>query len=287
VHPAADDGYTLIELLVAMVLAGIVVGTLFQVLSGQGRFVEMQSSREEVQQNSRAALELLASEIRTVPAGAAIVSASRDSVTIRAPRIWGVVCALPGGGTLDLSIPAIGGATYSTNLGTGVVVNVGTVVAPIWTSAVPVTAIGAAASTCNGADLPPWTERRRVSISATPLAGSTAPAIGNVAYLYEQVTYRSGISASVPGTWIQRRIGDGVGATNQPMAGPVREEAGLFFQFFAGSSTTPLTSPVSSAADRAGITRVRVGVESVSRNRMGEFRESKADTLTVTLRNRF
>jgi hypothetical protein len=183
-------------------------------------------------------------------------------------------------------VPAITGATYPVNLGTGLVVNVGTRSAPIWTAAVPLSGIGAAGATCGGGELPSGLERRRVTPSALPRAGGGGPEIGNVAYLYEQVTYRSGSSAGVPGRWVQRRIGDGAGATNQPMAGPIGETSGLMFEYFAGQSAAPLPKPVSDAAGRASITRVRVVIEAVSRNRMGRHRETGTDTLIVVLRNR-
>jgi len=275
-----------IELLVALVLGGIVIGLVLQLVSGQARMMEMQGSREEVQQNSRAALELIASDLRGVPGGDAIVRADRDSLTMRAPRIWGVICDLPAGGAVDLAVPAITGATYPVNLGTGLVINLGSVAVPNWTAAVPLTSIGAAGPTCRGEDLPGGVERRRVMPSTPPRAASAVPEIGHVAYLYEQVTYRSGSSGGVPGRWAQRRIGDGAGATNQPMAGPVGEASGLTFEYFTNQSMTPVPTPVIDPAGRAGITSVRVAVEAVSRNRMGRHRESGVDTLTVVLRNR-
>src|SRR5687767_12028100 len=82
VRPALDrSGFTLIELLVAIVIGSVVVGSLFQMISGQGRFVELQSAREEVQQNGRAAVELIGSELRTIAGGEALVLATEDSIT--------------------------------------------------------------------------------------------------------------------------------------------------------------------------------------------------------------
>ncbi len=280
-------GFTVIELLVALVLGGVVVGSIFQLLSGQGRFVEMQSAREEVQQNTRASLELIGSELRTVPAGDALVQAARDSITIRAPRIWGVVCAVGGPTSFDVAFPVIAGANYGTNLGTGMVVNFGTPAVPIWSSAATITAIGNASSTCGGNALPAGIERRTLTVATTPQNGGSTPVNGNVLYLYEQVTYRTGTSSAVPGLWIQRRVGDGLGSSNQPLAGPVEDNGnGLRFEYFAGSTNVPLTTPILDAPTRASVNRVIVVVESVSRNSLSGERESKADTVIVPLRNR-
>jgi len=275
-----------VELLVALALSGIVVSVLFQVIAAQGRFVERQSSREEVQQNARAALELIGGELRTIPGGDALVRAAGDSLTIRVPRVWGVVCALPGGDVLDIALPARAQVSTSTNLGTGLVVNVGAANAPIWSSAVAVTAIGAAAISCNGADLGWGAERRRLTLAGTPQSGATTPTIGNIVYLFDQVTYRAGTSGSSPGRWIQRRVGDG-SAANQPMAGPIADDAsGLGFEYFADNSEAPLPTPITDAGIRGSVTRVGVRVGAVSRNRSRGSGESRADTVIVALRNR-
>jgi prepilin-type N-terminal cleavage/methylation domain-containing protein len=284
---AERRGFTLIELLVAIVIGGGVVSVLFQLIAGQGRFVELQSAREEVQQNTRAALELIGSELRTLPAGDALVQASADSITLRSARVWGVVCNVPGATALDVALPVMAGASYAANAGTGLVVNLGTTAEPLWSNAVGVMAVGSPATECGGAAVGAGVERRTLTLSATPQQGATTPLPGHIVYLFDQVTYRSGTSTTVPGVWIQRRLGDGGSGQNQPMAGPIREGgAGLVFQYFAGGSATPLATPILDAATRREVTRVLVVVESVSRNGSAGARVSKADTIVVSLRNR-
>jgi hypothetical protein len=270
---------------VGLVLGALVVSVLFQFIAGNGRFVDRQSAREEVQQNTRAALELIGSELRTVPGGEGIVRAARDSLTIRVPRVWGVVCAIAAENALDLAVAELPGVSYTTNLGSGVAVNLGGVTAPIWSSAMPVSGVSAADPNCNGVPLAGGLERRRLTVASLPQSALATLTIGNVAVLYDQVTYRTGTSAAVPGRWIQRRLGDQPGSSNQPMAGPVSETDGLSFQFF-GTAEMPLATPVASAGGRASITRVRVVVESVGRHGRSGQRETKADTILVPLRNR-
>jgi prepilin-type N-terminal cleavage/methylation domain-containing protein len=287
VHPVADrSGFTLIELLVAMVIGAIVITSLFQLISGQGRFVELQGAHEEVQQNTRAAIELIGSELRTLPGGSTLVMAAEDSATLRTARVWGVVCAVGGLNSIDVVLPAVAGATYTANSGTGALANVGSVATPTWTNAVTVSGIGPAAATCGGAALPGGTERRTLTVSSIPQSGGAPASVGSPIYLYEQVTYRTGVSAGIPGKWIQRRVGNTATSTNQPMAGPIDESTGLKFRYFAGAATTPLTTPILDAATRASVTRVVVSVDAVSQSSFGGETVSKADTVVVTLRNR-
>lgn len=280
-------GFTLIELLVALAIGGLMVGSILQILTGQARFVELQSGREEAQQNTRAALELIGSELRGIPGGDALVRTARDSITFHSPRFWGVVCAASGDRSLDVALPTIPEVSYATNLGTGVVVNVGTPAAPEWTGAVAVAGVGGPAQDCDGSLLESGTERRTLTLGAVPRAGTSAPSRGDIAYIYDRVTYRTGSSAGLPGVWILRRIGDGPGTSNQPFAGPVDAEGGgLRFEFFSGESRTPLTTPVSDAAARASIDRISVIVSSVSRLSRSDLVQFRTDTVLIPLRNR-
>jgi hypothetical protein len=271
-----------------LVISGILALSIFEVLSNESEFVGLQSQREEVQQNTRVSLELIGSELRTIPAGESLIQAYTDSISFRAARVWGVICAVGSTTSLDIAVPTItGGASFTTNAGTGVVVNLGSVGTPIWSSAVTLSAVGAAGTTCNGATLGTGVEKRTLTLAAQPINGALTPSVGKTLYIYDQLTYRAGTSTSVPGLWVQRRIGDGVGTTNQPMAGPVKSDGtGLTFQYFAGASTTPITTPITLAATRATVDRVVVVVKAVSRNSLGAAQESKADTVVVSLRNR-
>lgn len=281
------SGFTLVELVMAIVLGALVAGTLYRALVAQARFFAAQSAREEVQQNTRAALELIGSELRTMPGGDALVRAAADSITLRAARTWGVVCAAGGGTSLSIAHPAGAGAGGAVNTGTGLAVNFGSAGEPSWSDGVRVTAVSGPSSTCGGEGMGEQIEVRTYTLGAVPRRGTVTPSPGNVVYVYDQVTYRTGASAGVPGVWIQRRIGDGGASSNQPMAGPVTEEgAGLHFQYFAAGSDVPLTTPISDAAVRGEVKRVMVVVESVSSGRAGGAPATKADTIVIPLRNR-
>jgi type II secretory pathway pseudopilin PulG len=284
----------MVELMVAMVITGLLLGVIFQLMQGQGRYVSRQSAKEEVQQNNRAALDLIGSELRTVPSGNGIEMAAEDSIGIRSVRLWAVVCVGSGGGTsVSVRMPILPGASFATNLGTHFVADVDAdAAAEAWTSPVRVTEIGAPVAvppaSClfeTETSLPAGIEVRTLSLGSTPTNAATSeePVTGDPAYVYDLVTYRTGES-STGGEWIQRRLGSGSGASNQPMAGPVPHGEGLEFTYYAGTTVVP--TPITDEATRASVDRLSMIVRTVSRNQMSELRQAKTDTITVSLRNR-
>ncbi|MBW2031277.1 MAG: prepilin-type N-terminal cleavage/methylation domain-containing protein [Deltaproteobacteria bacterium] len=81
------QGFTLMELLVAMAMAGIVMGSVFSVYYSQQKSYVVQEEVSGMQQNLRAALYLMAKEIRmagcdpTGTAGAGITTAGASSIS--------------------------------------------------------------------------------------------------------------------------------------------------------------------------------------------------------------
>lgn len=294
-RPALNSrGFTIVELLIALVISGLLVGVIFQLMEGQGRYVSIQSAREEVQQNTRAAVELIGSELRTAPAGDGIELAAEDSIRVRAARFWAVVCVgTNNGNNATVRMPKLEGGSMTLNSGTYFVANVSSDPAlPEWTNGVVVTGIGAPLASpplaClipGEATLPPGVEVRTLNFASRPngLVTGEQAVPGDVAYVYDQVTYRTGASTT-GGDWIQRRIGSANGARNQPMAGPITPGNGLKFTYYSGATVVP--APVADAATRATIDRLRMVVETISRNRPGSNRQLKADTVMISLRNR-
>ncbi|MQA89890.1 MAG: prepilin-type N-terminal cleavage/methylation domain-containing protein [Gemmatimonas sp.] len=281
---ADQKGFTLVELMVAMAVAAVIVTALFQFITAEGRFFELQSAHQEVQQNTRVVVELIGSELRSLPPGESLVRAAADSLTIRTAKVWGVVCALGGATTLDVVMPAVPGLNFTQNSGSGLVVNLGTEELPVWSDPVLVTAIGEPLDECAGERLSAQAERRTFSVGSMPRKDTLSIGVGNTLYLYEQVTYRAHRSEGVPGMWIQRRIGDLPASTNQPMAGPVDESAGLRFQYFAGA--TPLATPILESSARSAVTHILLAVEAVSQTTFGAEEVARSDTVVAILRNR-
>ena len=109
----ARRGFTMVELLVALVLLGIVSAALYRVLVNNQRLYQAQTARIDLSQNIRAAGSILPAEFRQLDASEGDISTmSATSISIRAMRWLGFACNLPGlGGALNsVSVIVRGGA---------------------------------------------------------------------------------------------------------------------------------------------------------------------------------
>src|SRR2546422_7731365 len=106
-------GFTMVELLVALVLLGLVSAALYRVLVNNQRLYMAQTQRIDLSQNIRAAGSILPAEFRELDASEGDITAmSATSISIRAMRWLGFACNVPGlGGALNaVSVVVRGGA---------------------------------------------------------------------------------------------------------------------------------------------------------------------------------
>ena len=100
----ARRGFTMVELLVALVLLGLVSAALYRVLVNNQRLYMAQTARIDLSQNIRAAGSILPAEFRELDASDGdIIAMSATSITIRAMRWLSFVC----------QIPVLGGANWN------------------------------------------------------------------------------------------------------------------------------------------------------------------------------
>lgn len=263
------SGFTLVELMVAIVISGILVGVIFQFLLGQTRFARLQSAREEVQQNARVALDVISSDLRAIgPQG--IIAASANAITYRAPRAWGVVCGYSGG-SLALVFP--GPAAPMLKAGSDSLA-----VGSNFHQVSDVTGDGSgAAAACNAGVAPNpaiTAAEGRARLYNLP-AGAPTYLRRQDAYVYDRLTYDIGTSAAVPGaTWIRRNPGSGA----QPLAGPLPANGGLVFAYEDGNGAT--------TADPNAMRRIKVTVTTNSRARFKDQAQADTDSTIIYLRNR-
>lgn len=87
-------GFTLTEVLVTIVVAGIVLGAVYQLVISQGHSYRRQVELVDVQLSLRAAATLLVSEIRHVDAaGGDLYAITPTAIAVRSSQASGVICA--------------------------------------------------------------------------------------------------------------------------------------------------------------------------------------------------
>lgn len=290
-RPGPSAGFTLIEVLIALVLAVILGGVIFQVVKGQSQFVAAQTARQEVQQNARGALEILAGDLRAVPPQG-LVSATATSITFLLPRAWGLSCGGGTSGTRYGIFPADLTSTMTTvATTTGMLAdstgagawgpNPGAGVSWAKVDSVATFSLSTAGGPCSTIRDPTLSQ---TAVQGLRIKGSSLPtaAAGNTIYLYQYVRY----DVAQVGTeyWLRRTMGmTGTTPQQQPLAGPLVSDQGLAFTYYQGSTSTAVPSP--SYASLATIGRIGISVSVRNRAKTGAT-QTETQTMNVLLRNR-
>ena len=292
-------GFTLMELLVALMISSFLVTVIYQLMSGNSRFVRIQSAREEVQQNARAAIDVMASDLRTVPPSA-IRAMGPDSIRFYMPRAFGVLC-----NSIDATSPTVWALFPA-----GVLSSTDVFGKPHWGIAVEQTADPlvhndalrfvagptqqTASNACTGTpgSLQPVLQAgQQIALGFNRPAGTSYVTAGTIlpgtqVVLFEEMKYdvAPSSSAAVPGSWIRRMVGRTASGPNmQPMAGPVPASGALRFSYVRADGATAATT----AADVR-----RIGIRVITQSRAqagpaGNRHSEQTDTVStdVYLRN--
>lgn len=278
-HSAA--GFTLVELLVAMVIAGFLAGVILQVVTGQARFTNVQYARQEVQDNARGTLELVGSELRGVPLPGGLIHAGADSIRFAAPMVWGVYCGAASGshyaifdkGAWVSSASSIPTTTHLAVQTSELNATAGTVAAfqfaPSVTRSDTLNAAQAAASPCGTLTSAP-TQTSVIKIDG--VAAGVAPVAGFAVYLYRTVAYGDGVPVSGGDRWMTREHG----GSPEPLAGPIDHVAFRYLDA-AGASVA--------AGNLDAVRSVRVIVAMKARKVSAAEFVTSEDSITVSLRN--
>ncbi|HEY0025003.1 MAG TPA: prepilin-type N-terminal cleavage/methylation domain-containing protein [Longimicrobium sp.] len=273
-------GFTLVELMVGLVLGIVLVSIVLQFVTGQTRIASAQTAREEVQQNARGAVEVVASDLRGTLSRGLVLGGERE-IQFILPRRWGVVCARAGDTNTTVVFPVLPGDAVTALAGqvTGLAsVDANGVIAPALPARATVTGVAAAnLAACVGV-APVGT----IEAFTFTGAGHTPLNPGAVVAVYQDVRYDLGQSSGR--WWVRRSSGAGTAEANmQPLAGPVDPER-VSFEYLRG--TPPLAIGVPGAnASTAGVTMIRFNVRTLSRQQVGTTSLSETGSVTVQIRN--
>jgi prepilin-type N-terminal cleavage/methylation domain-containing protein len=220
-------GLTLMELLIAMLVLGILGTALTRLMISNSRFVGRQEALLEARQNARAAMHLMSTELRMVTDGNALRAVAAESVAVRIPYVFGVLCRnqtaviMPADSVISASaVP--GGIAWRTSAGSYQFDSTVTM------------ATGGPAADCTADSIRVVPGGRHMTLSRAGIAP-----VGTVFYMFQRVTYKFAPSVQLPGRRaLWRRVG---GAAYEELLAPFATTAR--FAFLTGTRLTVQTTP--------------------------------------------
>jgi prepilin-type N-terminal cleavage/methylation domain-containing protein len=250
------SGVSLVELLVAMTLLGIIGLSILRTFTSQARLTDLQAKRLEGRAVSRAPVNMLMSEARMVETGGnGVAAATASSVTLRVPVVMGLVCGTSGASTV-LSLMPVDSASYASVAISG----------HAWRQAsgaysyneANTTVSSGGAATCAAASITTVTGGTTVLVTPQMAAAD----IGAVAFLYQRVRYDFAASTAISGRIGLWRTLEKTGATEE-LAAPF-DATSRFRYYRLDQDTVDTNTPT-----------------------LGEIRGIRIDLLGASERNRF
>lgn len=283
-------GVTLIELLIAMVIAAILGAATLSLMMSQSRFQERSEGQRSARKVARSAISALANDLRMVDPDWGIEAASASSITVKVPYALGVICASTA--TLQtiallpvdsLSLYGPGYSGYATRGSTGVYTPV---------AGGTVTEVGALNNTCTGSPAnvfaitapssAPNQKTRQMTITTV---GATPVAVGTPVMFYRRTSFYFGNSAQAGLTTrkaLWRNYLDGGGGAVE-LAAPF--DGDVAFRFFENAATTATTTVPGTLSDIKGFEIFLPGL-SENASRVRNSREQANLTTAIFLVNR-
>jgi len=271
----ARAGFSLAELLVAVVLLGIVGGALTRLLVDQMRFFDRVQVGRGARSAARNSMNVMLSELRMVQDSGSIIAIGSDNLSITAlvPYRFGVICGTTGsvstvsmlpGDSLTLAMAVYGGYGWRSRT-SGRYTLVQTTTAPTTSASATTctTTAGIGTLTINGRSGAIY------DISSSTIPSTMAP--GQPVMFFQKIKYSFASSSLYPGELgLFRTVNDG---TPEELMAPFASTA-RFRYYQAGDDTSRTTAPALS--DIRGIaivlntegSRKVAGQTSYSQNKM-------------------
>jgi prepilin-type N-terminal cleavage/methylation domain-containing protein len=207
-------GFTIVEVLITVVMLGIIGGALVRLIISQSRFTETQMAKRNARTVSRNAMNIMLTDLRMVQDADGLVGASSDSITVRVPVAFGLLCATVGvQATLSLlpvdsamtALGQFGGWAYRDSVTEKYLYKDATTPVP-FNSMLP-----GLATTCNAAGISAVTYNGRTGrYVLLPESPPGTPIAGWPVFVYQTITYRFENSTSFAGRkGLFRKVRDG------------------------------------------------------------------------------
>lgn len=241
----AQRGTTLVELLIALVVASVMGVALLRGVVTEARMSEDRELWRNARQVARSAANVLISELRMVETGGGVEVATANGfdLTARVPYAFGVLCATNGSSTTVALLPA-DSVMFNAPGFSGFAWRDGSTGAYTYVTTGTSLNTSGTASTCTTAGITPLAAESPSPAGKVVVLGGTIPAgtpVGTVIFLFRRIQYEFKASAMVPGRRGLWRVvlATGVG---EELAAPFNATA-RFRYYVAGSATAQAATP--------------------------------------------
>jgi prepilin-type N-terminal cleavage/methylation domain-containing protein len=277
-------GFTLIELMIAIVLASIVLGSIYKTLQNNQRFYRSESQVLDVQQGVRAVAQLLPSELREVDAVAGdILAMGPDSISIRALRNTYFICAPPlvaSGKIITRNSQVYGYRAVDPTRDRALVFRDGnTQLASddTWQDFAITSVIGGALCTDG-------TGAGTIMNLTGPTSKLDSVTIGSPVRTYERVTYSLYVDSTGVGWLGVSSLVNGSWSSVSPVAGPLNTTGGIALSYYdsTGAVTAVPTSVAQIRLVVRGMSQAPIEIQGKNAN-LQKYQDSM--TVRVALRN--
>ncbi len=281
------QGFSMVELMIVAALSAVVMGAIYQTLTVQQKSNRQLNAVVATQQTLRTSMQFLQGEFRELgPTSGDITAAAPESLTFRALRKTGIVCAHPGNPNLD--VYSIGGA-FSAGDSLVLFADMGDkgfandTIRIGYVAAAPTAAAGTCASVPSGrpwSDMNMGTARLNVALT-TPGASLSDISNGAVVRSYEKLTY--GIFEK-GGRFVLGRRGGAATDTVVSLIGPLAPPAqsGLKLEYF-DTLNHALPGGILSTANTRLVGRIRLTLRGSTRGAGSSTKPTYSDTLVTNI----
>ena len=255
---ALRRAFTLIEILVSLAILGIIGLAFVRLVTSQARFTEGQMAMRNARTVSRNAMNIMLTDLRMVQDFDGLRAAARDSVTVRVPVAFGLLCANTGG-VASMALLPVDSAMTALGYYSGWAYRDSTTGRPIYNDAATPTPFGslttlATPTTCTnsavlaggaGTGISALTVNGRTGRmiqTSDPLVAGGSP--GWPVFLYQQITYRFDSSTAYPhrvGLFRKVRANNAAGFVSDEIIAPFDTSAK--FRFFVNNADGAVDAP--------------------------------------------
>jgi prepilin-type N-terminal cleavage/methylation domain-containing protein len=246
------SGFTLIEMLIAMIVVSVIGASFTRLLMSQSRFFTHETNIRQARSIARNASNVMLADLRMVQDKGGVTAAAADgsSITVIVPYRFGVVCNAAALATTVSMLPTDSGAVAMAIYGGWAWRNTVTGVYNVVTATLPTTTgkpvTSASPSNCTsggGAQVTTVSMNGRTGdILDVPTLVSSGATVGTPMFLWQKITYTFAVSTDTSAylgrTVLWRNVS---GGTNEVIMGPFDTSA--HFEFYQSGSDTPTTTP--------------------------------------------